>query len=336
MNTKPSTSFSRFLAVFAALCLLGYAAAFPASAEDPFQPFFRFDLDSPTAWQEPLQSQRFITEGAWNLVPLSPEKCKTYGLDPNKLPSTEGLDSLSISGSAEFSENQFHQLANDIRSLAKGRQVWIVDCRLESHALLNGISVSWYGDHNWGNKGLTLAEAEADEQSRFGALPGTSITVYTAANNVPENPQDLSVERWMTERELVESEGFHYLRLPCNDHSWPEEEAVDTFLAFVDELDRTVGPDGAWLHFHCQAGKSRTGIFMAIYDMIRNPDVSFEDVMLRHAMTGSSYFPYVNQESDLAEVYELRARRIRQIYNYLHTVRPTHTEIPWTEWLSMN
>ena len=336
MNTKPSTSFSRFLAVFAALCLLGYAAAFPASAEDPFQPFFRFDLDSPTAWQEPLQSVRFITEGAWNLVPLSPEKCASYGIDPNKLPSTEGLDSLNISGSATFSEDQFRQLAKDIRSLAGNRQVWIVDCRLESHALLNGISVSWYGDHNWGNKGLTLTEAEADEQSRFGALPGTSVTVYTAANNVPENPRELSVDRWMTERELVESEGFHYLRLPCNDHSWPEEEAVDAFLAFVDELDRTVGPDGAWLHFHCQAGKSRTGIFMAIYDMIRNPDVSFEDVMLRHVMTGSSYFPYVNQESDLAEVYELRARRIRQIYNYLHTVRPTHPEIPWAEWVSTN
>ena len=138
----------------------------------------------------------------------------------------------------------------------------------------------------------------------------------------------------MTERELVESEGFHYLRLAGNDHSWPEEEAVDAFLAFVVELDETAGPDGAWLHFHCQAGKSRTGIFMAIYDMIRNPEVSFEDIMLRHAMTGSSYFPYVNEASELADVYALRARRIRQVYEYLHTEWRSGAGIAWSAWVS--
>ena len=40
---------------------------------------------------------------------------------------------------------------------------------------------------------------------------------------------------------------------------------------------------------------------MAIYDMMKNPDVAFEDIMLRHAMTGSSYFPYVDEESEIAE-----------------------------------
>ena len=38
---------------------------------------------------------------------------------------------------------------------------------------------------------------------------------------------------------------------------------------FVCEPDWTVGLDKVWVHFHCQAGKSRTGIFMVIYDMIK-------------------------------------------------------------------
>ena len=70
---------------------------------------------------------------------------------------------------------------------------------------------------------------------------------------------------------------------------------------------------------------------MAIYDMIQNPEVSFEDIMLRHAMTGSSYFPYVNAGSDIAEVYALRAKRIRQVYDYLHDGEAGTT---WSAWLS--
>jgi predicted protein tyrosine phosphatase len=133
----------------------------------------------------------------------------------------------------------------------------------------------------------------------------------------------------MTEKELVESEGFHYLRLPCQDHSWPYEEAIDMFIDYVQNIDT----DQAWLHFHCHAGKSRTAIFMAIYDMMKNPDVAFEDIMLRHAMTGSNYLPYADPQSDIADVYVLRAKRIRQVYDYIQEMDGNYT-VPWTEWIS--
>ena len=293
--------------------------------------FFRFDLNDPDAWQKPLSNVRFLTEGAWSLSPIDPEKCELYGISPDALPSAEGLDTLNISGSADFSEDQFLELAEELRGFAGDRQIWVVDCRLESHGLVNGISVSWYGDHNWANMGMSLEEAEADEASRFASLPGKTITVYTAKDNTRANPQEIAVERTMTERELVESEGFHYLRLAANDHSWPEEEAVDSFLAFVEELEQTVGLDNVWLHFHCHAGQSRTAIFMAIYDMIRNPSVSFDDVMLRQAMTGGSYLPYAGL-GELEEVYRLRAKRIRQVYDYLHSDACEDKRMPWSAW----
>ena len=315
--------------IFIALLLVPAANAV---GEEIPQPFLRFDLNSPDAWSEPLSGVRFLTEGNWSFTPIDPAKCEQYGISPDTVPSAEGLDTLNISGSAEFSEDQFHALAEDLREMAGDKQIWIVDCRLESHAMVNGIAMSWYADQNWANKGLTLEEAEADEAARFGALPGTTVTVYTAENNVPENPVEITVDRWMTERELVESEGFRYLRLPGNDHSWPEEEAVETFLDFIRELDETVGLDNVWLHFHCHAGKSRTGICMAIYDMVRNPDVPFEDIMLRHAMTGSSYFPYADPKSEIADVYALRAKRILQVYEYLH--RDPADVATWTKWLA--
>ena len=312
------------LLALAALLLLVSAAA----AESGFEPCFRFDSGL-NAWQEPLKNVRFLTQGAYTLTPLDPEMAEKFGVDPAYMPDTKGMDTLNISGSAVFSENHFRELAKRLRELADGKEIYIVDCRIEDHALVNGISVSWYGDRNWANMGMTLAEAEADEQERFGALEGSAVTVYEVSDNAKGESVEMDVTKVMSEKELVESEGFHYLRLPCQDHSWPYEEAVDRFISFVQSIDT----DQVWLHFHCHAGKSRTAIFMAIYDMIKNPEVAFEDIMLRHAMTGSNYLPYADPESEIAEVYALRAKRIRQVYDYLHETDVDYT-IPWSEWVA--
>ena len=72
---------------------------------------------------------------------------------------------------------------------------------------------------------------------------------------------------------------------------------------------------------------------MAICDMMKNPDVSFEDIMLRHAMTGSTYLPYADESSDIAEVYALRAKRIRQVYDYIQEMQNGYT-LTWSEWLA--
>ena len=312
--------------LLAALLLSGCAGAEKAAE---FEPCYRFDVGGPTAWKEPLKNVRFLTEGSYKLTPLSEDKIEMFGLDPDTVPDEKGMDTLNISGSAEFSEDQFRELAAQLRGLAEGKDIYVIDCRIESHALLNGISVSWYGDHNWANKGKSLEEAEKDESERFGSLIGKKITAYSVSENAPDESAEISVERWMTEKELVQSEGFGYLRLPCQDHSWPYEEAIDTFIDFV----RSIDTDQVWLHFHCQAGKSRTGIFMAIYDMMKNPDVEFEDIMLRHAMTGSSYFPYADESSDIADVYAFRAKRIRQIYDYIQEMDGDYT-VSWSEWIS--
>ena len=323
-KTHPAVfRFMNALLLLAAFLLLVSGAA----AEADFEPFFRFDSGL-NAWQEPLENVRFLTRGAYTLKPLEADLVEKYNLDPDYMPNTKGMDTLNISGSAEFSEDHFRELANRLRELADGKEIYVIDCRIEGHALLNGISVSWYGDRNWAYKGMTLEEAEADERERFGALEGSVVTVYEVSSNVRGSSADIDVRSVMSERELVESEGFHYLRLSCQDHSWPDEEAVDQFISFVQTLDT----DQVWLHFHCHAGKSRTAIFMAIYDMIKNPDVAFEDIMLRHAMTGSNYLPYADPESDIADVYAKRAKRIRQVYDYLQEMGGNYT-MTWSEWL---
>ena len=204
-----------------------------------------------------------------------------YGIDPAYIPDVSGLDTLCISGSA-----QFQDLADSLRACAVGRTVYVIDLRQESRVLLNeGIPLSWYGSHNWANAGMTSAEAEADEAACFGGMIGTTVSAFAREDDTPINETRINIQSVTTERELVGREGFVYVRLAIQDHIWPTPEEIDDFIRLVRDLD----PDQVWLHFHCQAGKGRTGIMMMIYDMMRNPDVAMEDIAIRHTMLGGSY-----------------------------------------------
>ena len=315
------------LSVFLAaiLALTGVFAG--VSAEEDFEPFCRIDRDDPNAWSGELENLRLLTKDKYQFGPID----EKYGVDPEFTPSETGLDTLNISGSAQFSEKQFRDLAETLRECAGGDPIYVVDCRSESHALVNGIGISYYELHNWGNPGMPLAEVEADELARFGAMPGTEQTFYTKSGEKPDVPMTIQVESCMTEKELVESEGFGYLRLVALNNHWPAANLIDDFIDFVKTLDM----NHVWLHFHCQAGKGRTGVFMTIYDMMKNPDVSLEDIVTRQAMTGSNYLLYTEQSDHYkAPLYDEIARNVRLIYQYIQENRNTNYELSWSDWLA--
>ena len=315
--------FGRAAAVLTAIALV-CGTAMPAYAQQP-ETFFRLDAGYKKPGK-PLKNLRFLKEGEYQLSPVS----KKNKIDPFFMPSTAGMDQLHISGSEQYSEEQFRELAGQLREMAGDDPVYIIDLRQESHGFLNGIPVSWYGNDNEQNIGMNLAEVEADEQQRFGSLPGTTITAYSAGSKKARS-MDIPVETWMTEKELAESEGFGYLRLPATDHEWADPELIDEFIAFVKTLDT----DHVWLHFHCQAGMGRTGTFMCIYDMMKNPDVPLEDIVLRQAMTGSSYLLYPGIPGEKKrEKYRTKSENIRLVYEYIQENRESDYEVTWSEWLS--
>ena len=298
-----------------------------ASASQDDTPFIRMDRDDPGAWKGELDSVRLLTGHLYEFGPVNDK----YGIDPDFVPSDEGLSTLNISGSAQFSEPQFARLAETLRQCANEKRVIIVDLRQESHGLVNGIPISWYGSHNWANAGMTLEAIEKDEQERFGAMVGSTIKAYGREGDSAINETEIRVERFMTEKELVESEGFEYYRLPVQDHTWPTPDVLDTFIAFVKELDC----QNAWLHFHCQAGKGRTGILMMVYDMMMNPQVPLEDVVVRQTMLGGSY-PLYTEDSDNYKVphYAMKASMTPLFYEYVQQQHDLNYEVPWSQWLT--
>lgn len=273
--------------------ILALAFFFCAATAAQAEVFIRVDRDDPEAWRRELDNVRFLPEER-------------------------------MSGSAQFSREQFSALAAQLQNL--GREVWIVDCRMETHGLINGIAVSWCGGSNDANLGRSVAEIEAEEAG-LSSLVGTEVTAYTAVNDRPADPLDMYVDTWETERELVENIGFHYLRLACPDHCWPPADVIDAFISFAREL-----PDDAWLHFHCQAGSGRTGAFMTIWEMMRRPDASVEDILRHQAETGSGNLLDISAP-EKSHAQKERCVLARAMYLYIQENRADHFALSWSEWL---
>ena len=187
------------------------------------------------------------------------------------------------------------------------------------------------GSHNWANAGMTSAEAEADEAACFGGMIGTTVSAFAREDDTPINETRINIRSVTTERELVEREGFVYVRLAIQDHTWPTPEEIDDFIRLVRDLD----PDQVWLHFHCQAGKGRTGIMMMIYDMMRNPDVAMEDIAIRQTMLGGSY-PLYTEDSDSYKVphYAEKAWMTPLFYAYVQQAHAGGFSVLWSDWLA--
>ena len=292
-------------------------------------PFIRIDKDDPDYWQGELSNVRLIAGQLYEFQEMDEDS----GVGPDFMPVEKGLDTLCISGSAQFSVPQFRALASSLRECAGDRTVYIFDLRQESHGFVNeGIPLSWYGIHNWANEGMTLEEIETDESERLEAMVGSAIEAYARKGDTPiEPPMVISVQSVMTEKELAESEGFEYIRLPIRDHSWPSAEIIDSFVSFVKNID----PDQAWLHFHCMGGRGRTGVMMMLYDMMMNPDVPMLDIAVRQAMLGSGYALYT-EDSDSYKVplYEEKARMTPLFYEYVQQNHENNYDVPWSVWLA--
>lgn len=235
-----------------------------------------------------------------------------------------GLASLQCSGSASFTRDELIQMQESFPGSAI-----VVDLRQESHALLNGLPVTWYAPSDWGNVGLSNDEARALEQEQLDSLAGS---VQLSADKDDEegsgHPLRLEINSRQTEEELAEELGLGYFRLFVSDHLRPRDEEVDSFVEFVDEL-----PPGTWLHFHCRGGKGRTTTFMAMYDMLRNArQVSLEDILGRQMVLEPRYDLLADRShSPRAVYYRERADFVRRFYDFARQRQPDQS---WSNYLA--
>ena len=75
-------------------------------------------------------------------------------------------------------------------------------------------------------------------------------------------------------------------------------------------------------------------VMMMIYDMMKNPSVSMEDIIIRQTMLGANYPLYTEESDDYkAPLYEEKARITPLVYQYIQEQHDLNYETSWSEWL---
>lgn len=250
-----------------------------------------------------------------------------------KEPTRQGLDTLRASASGQPSVAALSTIYDKIHKREPDAKIFIVDLRQESHGYANSLPVSWYTEHNAANAGKTTAEVEADEVERLKNLRGVDTTFEPLGNADKQafKPITIIPRVIQTERTASEMAGFEYVRFAAADMQFPAPEIVDDFITFVVNL-----PENAWLHFHCQAGHGRTTTFLVMYDIMKNPDVSLEDICKRQYLLGGSNLLLEPEGDDwYSRMARDRAKKIRLFYDFTQGTRAEQIGLSWSEWLEV-
>ncbi|GIP30997.1 hypothetical protein [Paenibacillus sp. J2TS4] len=244
---------------------------------------------------------------------------------PNEL-DCRGLHSLKASASGQFSLGGLRY----IKRVIGYSPMTIVDLRQECHGFIHGAAISWFGEYNGANKGMSQEDVVRLEHRLLREMIDAALPFELPCGASDPSTESMPDARSVySEEELAKSEGVGYTRFCVTDHHRPEDETVDRFIQFVKAV-----PEEMWLHFHCRGGVGRATTFILMYDMMRNAgQVAFADILRRQQLIGGRDMYRMNPQD--AYKYEAAVQRldfIDRFYNYCADCRDDYS-VSWTEWL---
>jgi hypothetical protein len=242
--------------------------------------------------------------------------------------SLEGLYSLPISASAQFSKKELETV---LKTAPAG--VIVLDLRQECHGFVDGIPVSWYGKHNAANFGKTLLQIEKEENARLAYLKASGhATLHTVkpSSSSKDIPWQVEVKGAQSEESLCRELKIGYMRLPITDHLAPDIASCDRFVRFAARL-----PENTWVHVHCRGGHGRSSTIMIMFDMMKNAKkVSFSDILYRQWLQGNDNLAKVPEALSWRLFRKIeRYEFLRRFYDYCKEADQSFSK-SYSEWLS--
>lgn len=248
-----------------------------------------------------------------------------------------GLDTLNMSGSAQFSVLQLQEILNKLATYGiNPDKVIVVDLRGEPHAFINDYPVMWYSSQAWWTFSDPVALVIAKEKDHLDSLSiGQQVSLKRIATKDHQGQPEVidvftdQISSLKTEEQVVHAASAHYVRIPVTDHMRPEDKDVDQFLTFVKAL-----PPGVWVHFHCHGGHGRTSTFMIMYDIMRNPTLSLQNILDRQVKIGSMDVRHISGAGKSYKIADQKDRLhfIRLFYQYVHS-HDGYGKVSWTNWV---
>lgn len=282
-------------------------------------PFKYWEIDDPV---ETLSNYRTSNNA---FVTTSGISASYY--DASFVPSRDGLETLKMSGSNQLDETGMRLLLAEIRKVHTGNIV-IVDLRSEIHGYFNGKSVCMNSGRGWGNMGNSISTIISSERDSLLSHLNQEIRVYSNTEHVY---QSWNIQSVYTEEDLCRSFGLLYKRIPAHDNpGFPCDATLDEFIAFVRNLSANT-----WVHFHCAKGKGRTSLYMVLYDLMKNPDLTLNDIVYRQYMLGGQFV--MNDGSTTTtdwkkEILYERSLLLPVFYDYVKKASLTGFSLSYSEW----
>lgn len=265
----------------------------------------------------------------------APQLPRNFRATSNTLPSEinlAGLSDLHIAGGGQFSKAAYDKILQRLGT----KKITVIDLREESHGMLNGNAVSWYGPRDATNAGKSPSQIIEEQSTLLVDLGKEEIAVVNKILKKSDDgkietvkPIEYVVHQTSTEEELVTSKGHQYKRLFVQDFHAPSKKETDRFIEIVKEL-----PKNKWIYFHCRAGVGRTTVFMTMYDIMHNAkQVSLTDIFARQIALGGKDFTKLPEKNHFKYQWAVeRLDFLKQFYQYAHD-NHDNFNTSWTQWL---
>lgn len=244
---------------------------------------------------------------------------------------TTGLLDLHAAGSQQFSRGGLKAALQHIPSTS----IIVVDLRRESHGMVNGHAISWFGPQNAANENKTIPQIKDSEARLLTRLRKSHYCwVYDIIEKTPEdfiekaNREFVPVKQVESEEQVTANEHLGYKRFYVEDFHRPTDQEADRFVTFAKNI-----PENTWLYFHCRAGKGRTTTFMSMYDMMKNAKhVSLDAILKRQAELGGAMLNELPAESDFK--YPYAAERLAFLVDFYEYAKNNtdHFSTSYLQW----
>lgn len=259
-----------------------------------------------------------------------------WGLNQEEFNQT-GLTDFYASGSSQYTRAGLDILIGKLKKMASN--LVVVDLRHDDHLFINGLDVSTFETKEALLKQrspLEILEGEISlkhELEKQGALEILAIDTQYPKNRFLSRftlmIKPLKIE---TPEEVVSSLGAHYLLIGSKRFSEVSDEDIARFISFYKTQ-----PPRTWYHFHCKKGKSRTTLFMTMFDMMHNADrLSVEEIVKRQASIGGvNLFDITPKDPHWAHERDSKKQWVKflvRFHKYCQENKTKGFEVSWTAW----
>lgn len=250
--------------------------------------------------------------------------------------ATDGLQSMYMSGSSQPTKAGLEILVNGIKKNHGDKPVVIVDLRHDDHLFVNGLNVSTYEtkDALLAPRTPEMIKSSVEKIKRYiESCKNIHLlaidTLYPKNEYLQRFTAQLTPEVVETPEELAKSAGAEYLLIGSKRFSEVSDEDIDLLL-------ENIKPD-TWYHFHCKKGKSRTTLFMTIFDMVHNAgSLSMEQIVRRQkAIGGVDLFDVTPKDPSWAHEKEAKKQWVVFLARF-HEYAKQKPQIPWSQWSKEN